>query len=118
MKSVYCPICNWKQTQKPIRTWDYLKTVTVSQYKCDNCTKTFRLYQSPKSSWTIPKRKEEFNDGRNDNDEDAWKQRFGNKFDKVMLDVCKEMYGHISIRQLTRSEYLELKSKVKKRLGI
>ena len=50
-----CPFCGKKQIQPPIKTWKYLKTVTVSQYTC-SCGKPFRHYKSPKSTWTIPKK--------------------------------------------------------------
>ena len=48
-----CPFCGKKQSQPAIKSWKYLKTVTVSQYTC-NCGNRFRFYKSPKNSWTIP----------------------------------------------------------------
>lgn len=54
-----CPMCDVIQHQKPIRVWDYIKNVSVSQYLCKNCKNGFRLYQSRKKSWTIPKRRED-----------------------------------------------------------
>lgn len=51
-----CPFCNKKQKQKPLKNWQYLKTISVCRYKC-SCDKFFQFYQSHKSSWTIPKPK-------------------------------------------------------------
>ena len=55
MDEITCPYCGKKQTQHPIKEWKYLKTVTVSRYKCE-CGKFFQYYKSSKSSWTIPKK--------------------------------------------------------------
>jgi hypothetical protein len=52
-----CPFCDKEQKQKPLKTWQYSKTVAVSQYIC-RCSGRFRFYKGDKNSWTIPKKKE------------------------------------------------------------
>lgn len=64
-----CPFCATKQTQKPLKSWEYGKTIIkrtenktifgssikCSRFKC-KCGKMFNFYFSVKGkSWTIPK---------------------------------------------------------------
>ena len=55
METPTCPHCNKKQSQKPMKEWKY-SVYAVSRYEC-KCGKSFRWYVSPKSTWTIPKKK-------------------------------------------------------------
>jgi len=69
MNNPKCPYCSKKQSQKPLKSWQYGKTivertpkgpkwgnaVTCSRYSC-KCGKLFNFYHSVKGkSWTIPK---------------------------------------------------------------
>jgi len=51
-----CPFCGKIQTQNPVKSWKYLRTVKVSRYGCA-CGRFFHHYISPKNTWTIPKQK-------------------------------------------------------------
>lgn len=49
-----CPYCKSKQSDV-IKKWTY-NNIKVTRLKCD-CGKIYNLYESPKSTWTIPKGK-------------------------------------------------------------
>jgi len=69
--SVLCPVCGEKQSQEPVKSWNYGKmiekrtsegtvwgaSVECSIYDC-KCGKSFRYYLTSKRKfWTIPKKK-------------------------------------------------------------
>jgi len=56
MEKLFCPYCNSKEN-KALKSWLYgpEKGIKVTHLKC-SCGKTYRLYESKKSSWTIPNR--------------------------------------------------------------
>ena len=41
---------------KPIKTWKF-RFYDVSRYECESCKGKFNVYESPKSTFTIPKAK-------------------------------------------------------------
>jgi len=98
-----CPYCEKKQSEKPIKKWAYGKT-SVNRYEC-KCGKIFNHYVSPTTTWTIPKK------GKKP------EQKIEDYPDRVKRDVCKEMYGHRNIAQLSKGDYFEMMFKVKKLFG-
>lgn len=55
LSDVKCPHCGKVQARKPEKSWSYGK-VSVQRFQC-KCLKFFNFYRSTKTSWTIPKPK-------------------------------------------------------------
>ena len=55
-ESVKCPVCGHSPPCKPIKTWKF-RFYNVGRYECDHCKTRFNVYESPKSTFTIPKAK-------------------------------------------------------------
>ena len=51
-----CPKCSSAVSTEPIKAWKY-QSFDVKRYECKHCKSKFNLYQSPKATYTIPKRK-------------------------------------------------------------
>lgn len=56
MSELICPICNHDVSTSPVKSWKYA-TYEVKRYQCHNCKSKFNLYQNPKKTFTLPKRK-------------------------------------------------------------
>jgi len=54
--SLKCPICGREFQGKPLETWKF-RYYNVKRFECAHCGMRFNLYESPKSKFTIPKRK-------------------------------------------------------------
>lgn len=53
MEKIICPFCNEDRKKEVLKSWKYGE-INVTRYHC-KCKNVFNYYQSPKSSWTIPK---------------------------------------------------------------
>ena len=54
--NVECPVCGHSFGGEPIKTWKF-RFYNVGRYECDRCKAKFNVYESPKSTFTIPKSK-------------------------------------------------------------
>jgi len=54
--SVKCPVCGGEIKNKPLKEWSF-RFYKVSRFECKRCKAKFNVYESPKSSFTIPKAK-------------------------------------------------------------
>ena len=55
-ESVKCPICGKQSSGKPKKTWKF-RFYKVGRYECPSCKSMFNIYESPNSTFTIPKSK-------------------------------------------------------------
>ncbi len=55
-ESVKCPVCGHSFAGKPTKTWKF-RFYDVRRYECESCKGKFNVYESPKSTFTIPKAK-------------------------------------------------------------
>lgn len=53
---VKCPVCGHSFASRPIKTWKF-RFYNVGRYECDRCKTKFNVYESLKSTFTIPKAK-------------------------------------------------------------
>jgi len=53
---VKCPVCGGEFEAEPLKTWRF-RFYQVKRYQCSLCGAKFNLYESEKSSFTIPKAK-------------------------------------------------------------
>ena len=55
-KVLNCPLCGGTVSTPPFKTWQFRK-YKVGRHQCKRCKAKFNLYQGPKGTYTIPKRK-------------------------------------------------------------
>jgi len=53
---IKCPICGGEFQGEPIKTWKF-NIYTVKRYVCKLCGGKFNIYESKKTTFTIPKAK-------------------------------------------------------------
>ena len=53
---VRCPVCGGEFEAEPLKSWRF-RFYQVKRYQCSLCGAKFNLYESEKSSFTIPKAK-------------------------------------------------------------
>ena len=51
---IKCPKCRRETSGQPINNWKY-RSYDVKRYQCEHCKTKYNFYNSPKSSYTIPK---------------------------------------------------------------
>ena len=54
--SMKCPVCGKQHSGKPKKTWKF-RFYKVGRYECPSCKSMFNIYESPNSTFTIPKSK-------------------------------------------------------------
>lgn len=54
---ITCPYCSTKTKKLQVKKWKYSNTEVV-RYQCE-CGRLFNFYKGKKSTWTIPKTKNE-----------------------------------------------------------
>jgi hypothetical protein len=53
-KSVKCPACGRELSSKPLKSWKF-RFYDVKRCECQHCKTKFNAYNSPESTFTIPK---------------------------------------------------------------
>ena len=56
-KNVRCPLCGRDFTDEPLKNWKF-NFYDVKRFQCAYCEEKFNVYESPKSTFTIPKAKQ------------------------------------------------------------